>query len=124
MPPLREQFPGYSSSQLAQQPALNYEQVFRFAETGDELARRLRDRSLDLWSNLVINLIHLFDPQRVVLGGAVLRSADVVVPWIQRRVDAVAWTPWGRVEIVSARHPEDAGLLGAEVTFTRELSYL
>ena len=72
----------------------------------------------------MINLIHLFDPQRIVLGGAVLRSAEVVIPWIQRRVDADAWTPWGRVEIIGARFPEDAALLGAEVMLTQELPYL
>ena len=75
-------------------------------------------------SKIVINLVHLFDPQRIVLGGAVLRSADVVIPWIQNRVNADAWTPWGRVEITGARFPEDAGLLGAHVMLTQELLYL
>lgn len=121
---IARQSAGYEASQLARLPEVNYEQLFRLAASGDALANRLRDRSLELWSDFVINLVHLFDPQRVVLGGAVLRSADVVIPWIQSRVDANAWTPWGRVEVTAARFPEDAGLLGAQVMLTQELAYL
>ena len=124
LPAIARQFSDYEASQLAQLPAINYQELFRLAESGDALAKRLRDLSLELWSDFVINLVHLFDPQSIVLGGAVLRSADVVIPWIQGRVDADAWTPWGRVEIAGARFPEDAGLLGAKVMLTHELSYL
>ncbi len=116
--------PAFAKSQLARQDVINYEILFRLAEQGDDLSQRLRDRSLDLWSDLVVNLIHLFDPQRVILGGAVMRRAGVVIPWVQQRVDRDAWTPGGRVEVVAAEFPEDAGLLGASVPFLRELSYL
>ena len=124
LPEIARQQSEFASSRLATVSPIDYEAVFRLADESDPLAIALRNRSLDLWSDFVINLIHLFDPERIVLGGAVLRRAEIVIPWIQRRVDAHAWTPWGRVAIVGARFPDVAGLLGAEVMLRRELSYL
>lgn len=53
-----------------------------------------------------------FDPEVVILGGGILRSADAIVPHVQAYVDRHAWTPWGRVEVRRADQLANAALLG------------
>jgi glucokinase len=43
----------------------------------------------------------------------VMRSAGIIVPYVQAYVKEHAWTPWGKVEIVAAQLGNDAGLFGA-----------
>ena len=57
--------------------------------------------------------IMLLNPERIVIGGGVMRSAAVIIPYIQAYVNQHAWTPWGKVEIVAAQLGNDAGLFGA-----------
>ena len=42
-----------------------------------------------------------------------MRSADVIIPYIQEYVRKFSWTPSGTVLIVPASLGNDAGLLGA-----------
>jgi glucokinase len=42
-----------------------------------------------------------------------MRSADVIVPFIQSYVEAHAWTPWGKVEVRAAQLGNHAALFGA-----------
>lgn len=64
------------------------------------------------WSAAVVLLIHVFDPEVVILGGGVLHSAEIIIPHVQVYVDRHAWTPWGRVEVRRACHRAEAALLG------------
>jgi glucokinase len=61
----------------------------------------------------VVGLIHAYDPERIVMGGGVMRSAEVILPYIQTYVNTHAWTPWGKVQVVAAQLGNDAGLFGA-----------
>jgi glucokinase len=124
LPAVAREQAGFADSALAREKVVSYEAVFRCAAQGDAVAVRVRDRSLELWSATIISLVHLFDPERVILGGGVSRSADVIVPWVQRAVDGRAWVPWGKVAVVRAQYLEEAALLGAAVMFERELDFL
>ncbi len=62
----------------------------------------------------VVNTIHAFGPDLVVLGGGVMNSADCILPGLVERVDAGAWTvPRGRVGVVAAALGNRAAALGA-----------
>lgn len=101
-------------SGLAREPVLDYEAVFRLAVAGDVCALALREHSLFVWSTLVVNLITAYDPVRVVVGGGILASAEVVLPALQRHVDCYAHTPQGPVEVVRAELGDASALLAAE----------
>ncbi len=73
----------------------------------------IRERCLGIWAAGIVGLIHAYDPEEVVLGGAVMRSADDILPSLREHVHAHAWTPWGKVEIRAAALGSDAGLWGA-----------
>ncbi len=91
----------------------NFKEVFQRAHQGDEACLAIRHHCLQVWSAGVVNLIHAYDPELVIIGGGVIKSAEVIIPFIQKYVDEYAWTPWGRVKIISAAIPDHSGLLGA-----------
>jgi glucokinase len=93
---------------------LDYEYVFSAAEAGQEGAVRLKERSLAVWSSLVVSLVHAYDPEIVVLGGGVSRTGDWIVDSIQRYVDRHTWTPWGKPRIVRSQLGDDAALVAGE----------
>ena len=95
--------------------------MFRLAATDDTCAKALRDHSLQIWSVTTVNLIHAYDPEKVVLCGGIMASADVIVPAVQAYVERCAHTPWGRVEVVPSALGDDAALLACEWLWQEEL---
>jgi glucokinase len=73
-------------------------------------AKELVTAALDELSMHVANLAIAFDPQRVSVGGGLVRSADVLLPALRDRLAAAVPFP---PELVPARFDQDASLLGA-----------
>jgi len=48
----------------------------------------------------------------VIIGGGVMKSADVILPYIKQKVTERAWTPWGNVKILGGHFTDEAGQLG------------
>lgn len=96
----------------------DFKKLFGLAGAGDPEAVLVRDECMDVWAAGVVNLIHAYDPEIVVLGGGVMRSAGVIVPYIQRKVDEMAWTPWGKVRIAASELGDEAAILGAAYCVT------
>ena len=91
---------------------LDFESVFKYAEEGGELSLAVRNQCLEVWSAGIINQIHAFDPELVIIGGGVMKSADVIIPFIKNMVEKHAWTHWGEVNIVPSKIPNRSALLG------------
>jgi len=113
LPEIARSLPGFPDSRLTQIPRLDYEAVFRLAAENDAGAVALRQRTLAVWSALVISLIHAFDPERILVGGGIMRSADVIVPVLAQAARS-AYTPWGQVTVAAGELGDNAALLGAE----------
>ena len=61
----------------------------------------------------VVNIIHAFNPEMVVIGGGVMASGDLILPGLKRRVHKMAWThPRGKVCIRSAELGNKAAAMG------------
>lgn len=103
---------GFAASKLASEP-LNFERLFYWAKHGDHVATEVRDRCLQVWAADAVGLVHSFDPEMVIIGGGVMRSADIIIPFVQDFVVKHAWTPWGKVKVRAAELGNNAGLLGA-----------
>ena len=95
----------------------DYARIFALADAGDALAASVRDRSVAVWSAMVVNLIHAYGPQRVVMGGGIARGAPWLIKAIRQHVDQHAWMPWGNVEIRLAELGDDAALIGGAELF-------
>lgn len=104
----------YFSSQLSAHKVIDYRTVFELAEKGDELSKLLVSQSLEAWSAGVINSIHAYDPDKVILGGGIMKSGQTILPYIMEKVHQHAWTPWGKVEIAVAQFPDEAALYGLD----------
>jgi glucokinase len=113
LPLVAKAWPGFAKSALSREPVVSFRSLFEHASQGDAVACAIQERCLRVWAVLTTGLIHSFDPDVVVFGGAVLASADVIVPYIQKYVNEYAWTPWGKVRIKPAQLGSRAALLGA-----------
>lgn len=103
---------GYAKSLLSQMKLLDFEHLFLAAEHQDIMAVEILEDCLDAWSATVINLVHAYDPELVLLGGGVMKSANKIIPYIKAKVDEHAWCHWGKVDIQVAKLEEDAAILG------------
>ena len=48
---------------------LDFESLFKFAAEGGALSLAVRDQCLEVWAAGVINQIHAYDPELIILGG-------------------------------------------------------
>jgi len=104
--------PGYEASALSREPEIGFHQVFTHAGQGDALAMDISRQILKAWSLGIINLIHAYDPERVVIGGGVMRSKDKILPVIREMIQKHSWLKDDEPRIVAAEQPDFAGILG------------
>jgi glucokinase len=112
----------YSASPLREAEVLDFATVFRLARAGDPCAVSLRLHAIEVWSSLLVNLIHAYDPERVIVGGGVMAGEADFLPELERSVLARAHTPWGRVSIVRSQLGDAAALFGGEFLIRQTLS--
>jgi glucokinase len=113
LPLMAHEWRGFSASGLATAEDINFQALFEFAGAGDQVASEILEYCLKVWATGAVGLIHAYDPELIVMGGGVMRSASVILPSIQHYVNSHAWTPWGKVQVVAAQLGNDAGLFGA-----------
>jgi glucokinase len=121
LPIIVKAWPGFEQSAL-NQGEINFERLFGQAAAGDAVAVAVRDHCLRVWSANAVALIHAYDPQILVYGGGVMRSASSILPSIQEYVARYAWTPWGKVQIKCAELGNNAGIMGAVPLFKEAYS--
>jgi glucokinase len=121
LPELLAADPLFANSTLNSAPRLDFRTVFEHAQDhNDTLARQTVDRSAKVWAAVITNLIHAYDPERVILSGGLMKSADLILPRIRKEVESLAHTYWGDVDILVAQHIDDAALLGAWYAVDRD----
>lgn len=103
----------HKSSQLFNLSSFGFKDVFESASGGDEIAGVLKERSLEAWSSGIINLLHAYDPELLIIGGGIMKSKDEIIPFIEKRINQRSWLPENTVEIRTANQTKYAGILGA-----------
>lgn len=111
-----------ATSPLAKAPILDYAAIFAAAST-DELARDLRDRAIAIWGAVVTSMVNQFDCEHVIIGGGIMRSADVILPALQVAASR-ACTPWGTARVHAAQLGDQAALLGMAALCNENLDYI
>lgn len=91
---------------------VDYKAINEAVALGDKVAVALLDDSIAAWSAAIVNLIHAYDPEKVVLGGGVMKSAQLILPAVRAKVASLAWTPWGSVSIEKSELGDMAAILG------------
>jgi glucokinase len=113
LPLVVKEWPGVSKSALFKYPDVGFKELFEEAGHGDEVALAIRNRCLNIWAVDAVGLIHAYDPELIVIGGGVMKSADLIIPYVESYVQKHAWTPWGKVQVRAAQLGNNAALLGA-----------
>lgn len=98
--------------------------VARAAAEGDEFARQLWAETTDLLGAAVTDLVNVFEPEMVILGGGVTRAGAMLVDPVRRVVEREAMPPARRAATVALAGLGDlVGVVGAGViAFDRALS--
>src|SRR5207302_11257909 len=98
-----------------------FRRVCAAAREGTAIAARIREHCVEAWEACVVAGVHAYDAEIVVIGGGVMRSADVILPRIAAHVREHTFGPCRAVEVRMAALGNDAALLGA-VPLLRELA--
>jgi len=86
------------------------EEVFEAARQGQAWTSGVIDETVDFLAMVIANLTVTFDPEVIILGGGVSRSADMLIEPISRRINgAVPALP----RLVASRLGLRAGVMGA-----------
>jgi glucokinase len=98
-----------SGSQL---PSCN--DIFECARNGDEVARIVVERATLILGSAIAGLIHVLDPEVVILGGQITQAGNFLFDPIQREVDwRTRYLLCRKVPIVKAQIAEPSGVVGA-----------
>jgi len=123
LPAIIREHPAFATSVLAYAPELNFRVLFDAADQGDKVALEVRHRCLEVWASNAVAVIHAYDPEVVIMGGGVLRRADVIVPFVQEHVKKHAWVAWGTPVVRAAELGEKAAFLGAVPLLTEQQNH-
>jgi glucokinase len=93
---------------------LSAREICELVQQGDELARRAVEREAYYLGLGLANLINLFVPDMIVLGGSVMKSAVLLLDGIRQTItQGCRFVPAEKTEIALASLGEDANLIGA-----------
>lgn len=99
----------------------DFASIFEQYRKGNKAAIRQAGLCMKAWAAGVVNAVHAYDPEKVILSGGVMKSGDIILPFLRDYVKRHAWTPWGKVEIVGAGKPDLSGLLGMHYLVSKKL---
>lgn len=93
---------------------LTGKRICELARSGDPLARRAVDREAHFLGLGIANLVTLFTPEMIILGGNVMRSADLFMEQIKAEISRrCTQVPFEKTEIRLASLGPQTGLIGA-----------
>ncbi|MYI07036.1 MAG: ROK family protein, partial [Gemmatimonadetes bacterium] len=98
------------------------EAVCGAAAAGDAYAVRVVEETARILAVGVANLIHLFNPEMIVLGGGLSGAGEVLFGPLRAEVRRRTFRPaWEACSIVAARFPNTAGMIGAAGVLKRAI---
>jgi glucokinase len=121
LPELFRAHSDFEHSNAKNEELLDFELLFRLASQGDKVSVEIMNDCLDAWSAGIVTMIHAYDPEMVIIGGGVMKSAEVILPHIRQKVTERAWTPWGKVSVNAAHFSDEAGMLGMAYLTQKQL---
>lgn len=101
--------------------ALTPYSIFLASATGDPVARGIIQRFAQRLGAGIVSLVHLLDPDLVVLGGGMIGSSEQFLSLVQEYVTMHTWTLPGRQVKVTTAELGDAAALVGVAAFARGL---
>ncbi len=91
LPEIIRTHPKISSEYKAKASSYDFKTLFDLMRRGEPEATLLCKDCMDVWAAAIINYIHAYDPEIVVIGGGIMRSADIILPYLKERIDRLVW---------------------------------
>jgi glucokinase len=102
------------STEAGTAASITSEQVYQAAREGEAVARRVMKGMGRMLGIGIANLINIFNPQMIVLGGGVKDAWDLFIGATQEEIMRRAFqVPAERTKIVPSLLGDDAGMIGA-----------
>ena len=113
LPAIANQFPEFKNSALNLCEVLDFKNIFDLANT-DSAALQIRNYCMDVWATGIANLVYAYDPEIIILCGGVMHSANIIVPYIRKKLSTFAWAPFSEIKLEVSDNFNTAALLSAE----------
>lgn len=120
LPRIIEENANLSDSFKRKAADMDFKDIFMLGREGSKEAILLCEECMDVWSAAIISYIHAYDPQVVVLGGGIMKSHDIILPYLKERINRLAWCPTGKVELFASALGDKAALMGLEYCLLHE----
>lgn len=117
LPELVRSHAQYPESSLFGLDTIGYFELLTHAAAGDACACAVQEHCFRMWGEALVSFIHMYDPQRIVIGGGLMNSPELVLASFRETVAKHIWGDPEQVDIVVTQHPNDAGLIGAAALF-------
>ncbi len=117
LPYALKRHPQYDSSELSELSHPGYRDIINAALRKDPVGMDVLDELMAHWSAGIINMVHAYDPEIVILSGGLMKSQQFLLQALYDKVNQKSWTPWGDVKIVVADNPDASVLLGLSALF-------
>lgn len=92
---------------------MNAKILFDAAKDGDQIAKQLVDQYEDYLACGLANLVNIFKPEMIVLGGGVAKQEDYLINPLLKKVEKEVFAHQFQTEIKPAMLGNDAGIIGA-----------
>jgi glucokinase len=113
-PAMAEWMKAESPSDYPHRADLSAKRICELAESGDALASRAVEREAYYLGLGLANLVVLFTPDAIVLGGSVMKSAHLFLEGARKVIaGSCRYVPFEKTELALASLGEDANLVGA-----------
>lgn len=97
---------------------INGEIIFNEAKNGNKQIARCIDVFLEYNATGIVTLLHIFNPEAIIIGGGVSKQGEVIIkPLIEKVREKAMPAFFENVIITSAKLSNDAGIIGAVKNF-------
>jgi glucokinase len=114
---IRSGEPSSLQQEISENSGLTAEQVGRAAQAGDGLARRIVRETAELIGRHLAGLVHVFNPEVIVLGGGVTHIGPLFIDAVRESLESSVMHPafLEELRLVPSALGDEAGLVGAMI---------
>jgi glucokinase len=92
--------------------------IFRELKAGNQELKKVVDQFLDYHATAIISLLHIFNPEAVIIGGGVSAQKELLLKPLEKIVRAKAMPAYTENFVLkTAKLSNDAGMIGAVKNF-------
>ncbi|HVN20669.1 MAG TPA: ROK family protein [Dongiaceae bacterium] len=113
-PAMAKWFESNAQTEYSRPSPLNAKKICELARRGDTSAQRAVEREARYLGLGLANLVTMFVPEMIIMGGSVMKSADLFLDGIRRIIaTSCRLVPFEKTQLALASLGEDTNLIGA-----------